>query len=125
MWAVLLTNSDSPHLVYSPVLSLRQSREIGGRGHRAGALRVPILLVQNEFCRIGRAGGAPGGLRASEKHGVNSRARQRQVNGNSFRTLEFDQIRALLLQHTGSVSGRRRIESLRPVRPVAVVRLFR
>ena len=39
----------------------------------------------------------------------------RDVNPNSFRTLEFDQIRDLLLQHTGSVSGRRRIEALQPL----------
>jgi DNA mismatch repair protein MutS2 len=44
------------------------------------------------------------------------------VNGNSFRTLEFDQIRALLLQHTGSASGRRRIEGLRPLTEVPAVR---
>ena len=44
------------------------------------------------------------------------------MNGNSFRTLEFDQIRALLLQHTGSVSGRRRIESLRPLSELVAVR---
>jgi DNA mismatch repair protein MutS2 len=41
---------------------------------------------------------------------------------HSFRTLEFGQIRALLLQHTGSVSGRRRIEGLSPLPEVHAVR---
>jgi len=44
------------------------------------------------------------------------------LNGVTFRTLEFDQIRALLLQHTGSVSGRRRIEALAPLGEVDHVR---
>ncbi len=44
------------------------------------------------------------------------------MNGVTFRTLEFDQIRALLLQHTGSESGRRRIEALAPLTEVALVR---
>jgi DNA mismatch repair protein MutS2 len=44
------------------------------------------------------------------------------VNSNTFRTLEFGQIRALLLQHTGSVSGRRRIQGLVPLTEVAAVR---
>jgi DNA mismatch repair protein MutS2 len=36
------------------------------------------------------------------------------VNGNSFRTLEFEAIRALLLGHAGSAPGRRRIQALAP-----------
>ncbi len=43
------------------------------------------------------------------------------MNANSFRTLEFDRIRALLLQQVGSVPGRTRIEALQPqVDPQAV-----
>jgi len=36
------------------------------------------------------------------------------LNGNTFRVLEFEKIRALLLSHAGSVPGRARIEALRP-----------
>jgi DNA mismatch repair protein MutS2 len=36
------------------------------------------------------------------------------LNGNSFRTLEFEKIRALLLGHAGSAEGRVRLEGLRP-----------
>jgi DNA mismatch repair protein MutS2 len=43
------------------------------------------------------------------------------VNANSFRTLEFDRIRTLLLQQVGSVPGRTRLEALQPlVEPQAV-----
>jgi DNA mismatch repair protein MutS2 len=37
------------------------------------------------------------------------------LNGNTFRTLEFDKIRTLLLAHAGSAEGRARIEALRPL----------
>jgi DNA mismatch repair protein MutS2 len=44
------------------------------------------------------------------------------LNGNSFRTLEWDQIRALLLQQAGSASGRQRLERLAPLTEPAAVR---
>lgn len=44
------------------------------------------------------------------------------MNGNSFRTLEFEAIRALLLGHAGSAPGRRRIEALAPSGDPAAVR---
>ena len=45
------------------------------------------------------------------------------MNANSFKTLEFDRIRALLLQQAGSLEGRARLEALRPlVEPEAVRR---
>ncbi|HEY6552005.1 MAG TPA: hypothetical protein VI669_01545 [Vicinamibacteria bacterium] len=44
------------------------------------------------------------------------------MNDGTFQTLEFGQIRALLLQQTGSVSGRRRIERLAPLTEVPAVR---
>ena len=44
------------------------------------------------------------------------------MNGNSFRTLEFESIRALLLSHAGSVSGRERIERLAPLTEADAVR---
>jgi DNA mismatch repair protein MutS2 len=44
------------------------------------------------------------------------------LNANSFRTLEFDQIRALLLHHAGSAGGRRLIQALQPHTEVAAVR---
>jgi DNA mismatch repair protein MutS2 len=37
------------------------------------------------------------------------------VNGNTFRTLEFETIRALVLSHAGSAPGRARISALRPL----------
>jgi DNA mismatch repair protein MutS2 len=36
------------------------------------------------------------------------------LNGNTFRTLEFEKIRTLLLAHAGSVEGRLQIEALQP-----------
>ena len=43
------------------------------------------------------------------------------MNANSLKALEFDRIRALLLQQAGSVEGRVRLEALRPlVEPTAV-----
>jgi DNA mismatch repair protein MutS2 len=43
------------------------------------------------------------------------------LNANSYRALEFDRIRALLLQQAGSAEGRVRLEALRPlVQPEAV-----
>jgi DNA mismatch repair protein MutS2 len=43
------------------------------------------------------------------------------VNANSLKALEFDRIRALLLQQAGSVEGRARLEALQPLtEPVAV-----
>jgi DNA mismatch repair protein MutS2 len=45
------------------------------------------------------------------------------VNANSFKTLEFDRIRALLLQQVGSALGRDRLERLQPlIEPEAVRR---
>jgi DNA mismatch repair protein MutS2 len=44
------------------------------------------------------------------------------VNGNSFRTLEFEKIRALLLAHVGSADGRVRLAALRPSTDPAAVR---
>ena len=43
------------------------------------------------------------------------------MNANSFKVLEFDRIRVLLLQQVGSALGRERLEGLQPlVEPVAV-----
>ncbi len=44
------------------------------------------------------------------------------MNLNSFKTLEFDRIRALLLQQAGSVEGHARLEALRPQTEPAAVR---
>jgi DNA mismatch repair protein MutS2 len=44
------------------------------------------------------------------------------VNSNSFRILEFERIRALLLQGVGSAQGRERVEALAPLRQVGEVR---
>jgi DNA mismatch repair protein MutS2 len=44
------------------------------------------------------------------------------VNANSFKALEFDRIRALLLQQAGSVEGRARLEALRPFTDPTAVR---
>jgi DNA mismatch repair protein MutS2 len=44
------------------------------------------------------------------------------VNANSFKALEFDRIRALLLQQAGSVEGHARLEALRPLTEPAAVR---
>jgi DNA mismatch repair protein MutS2 len=44
------------------------------------------------------------------------------LNANSFKALEFDRIRALLLQQAGSVEGRVRLEALRPLTEPAAVR---
>jgi DNA mismatch repair protein MutS2 len=44
------------------------------------------------------------------------------LNGNTFRTLEFDAIRALLSAHAGSEAGRRRIAALSPLTDAAAVR---
>jgi DNA mismatch repair protein MutS2 len=44
------------------------------------------------------------------------------VNGNTFRTLEFETIRALVLSHAGSGPGRARIEGLRPLTEPGPVR---
>ena len=44
------------------------------------------------------------------------------MNGNTFRTLEFATIRALVLSHAGSAPGRARIEGLRPLTEPGLVR---
>jgi DNA mismatch repair protein MutS2 len=44
------------------------------------------------------------------------------VNANSFKALEFDRIRALLLQQSGSAEGRARLEALRPLTEPGPVR---
>ncbi len=44
------------------------------------------------------------------------------MNANSFKALEFDRIRALLLQQAGSVEGHARLEALRPLTEPATVR---
>jgi DNA mismatch repair protein MutS2 len=44
------------------------------------------------------------------------------VNDNSFRALEFDRIRVLLLQQAGSAEGRARLEALRPSTEPGAVR---
>jgi DNA mismatch repair protein MutS2 len=44
------------------------------------------------------------------------------VNANSFKVLEFDRIRALLLQQAGSAEGRARLAALRPFTEPAEVR---
>jgi len=44
------------------------------------------------------------------------------VNGNTFRTLEFETIRALVLSHAGSAPGRSRISGLHPLTVGAEVR---
>ncbi len=46
----------------------------------------------------------------------------RELNGNTFRALEFDKIRALLVMQAGSVPGRARLESLMPSTDPAEVR---
>jgi DNA mismatch repair protein MutS2 len=45
------------------------------------------------------------------------------VNANSFKVLEFDRIRTLLLQQVGSALGRERVEGLQPLVEPAAVRL--
>jgi DNA mismatch repair protein MutS2 len=45
------------------------------------------------------------------------------VNANSFKVLEFDRIRALLLQQVGSALGRERLEGLQPLVEPEAVRL--
>jgi len=45
------------------------------------------------------------------------------VNANSFKVLEFDRIRALLLQQVGSALGRERLEGLHPLVEPQAVRL--
>jgi len=49
-------------------------------------------------------------------------AEQRAVNGNSFRTLEFDAVRDHLLKHAGSARGRQRLSALAPLTEAAAVR---
>jgi len=44
------------------------------------------------------------------------------VNANSFKALEFDRIRTLLLQQVGSALGRERLEALQPQAEVSAVR---
>jgi DNA mismatch repair protein MutS2 len=44
------------------------------------------------------------------------------VNSNSFKTLEFELIQALLLQQAGSAEGRTRLQALRPLEDVGGVR---
>ncbi len=44
------------------------------------------------------------------------------MNGNTFRTLEFDAIRALLLSHAGSAAGKDRLRALEPAIDVHEVR---
>ncbi|HJS56665.1 MAG TPA: endonuclease MutS2, partial [Vicinamibacteria bacterium] len=44
------------------------------------------------------------------------------MNGNTFRVLEFEKIRALLLGHAGSVPGRARIKALSPLIQLEAVR---
>jgi DNA mismatch repair protein MutS2 len=44
------------------------------------------------------------------------------VNANSFKTLEFESIRALLLQQAGSEEGRARLRALRPLEDAGDVR---
>ncbi len=44
------------------------------------------------------------------------------MNANSLKALEFDSIRALLLQQAGSVEGRARLEGLRPLTEAPAVR---
>src|SRR5262249_42109386 len=46
----------------------------------------------------------------------------RRLNGNTFRTLEFEPVRALVRSHAGSAPGRARIEGLRPLTEAADVR---
>ncbi|HVR70181.1 MAG TPA: Smr/MutS family protein [Vicinamibacteria bacterium] len=44
------------------------------------------------------------------------------MNGNSFRTLEFDAVKALVLSYAGSAAGQRRLHHLTPATDVAEVR---
>ncbi|HET8646578.1 MAG TPA: endonuclease MutS2, partial [Vicinamibacteria bacterium] len=44
------------------------------------------------------------------------------MNANSFRTLEFESVRALLLSHAGSAAGRDRLQALAPHTEVSAVR---
>ena len=44
------------------------------------------------------------------------------MNGNTFRTLEFETIRALVLSHAGSGPGRGRIQNLHPLADAGEVR---
>lgn len=48
--------------------------------------------------------------------------RQKDVNANTFRTLEFETVRNLLLSHTGSAAGRERTRALRPHETPGAVR---
>jgi DNA mismatch repair protein MutS2 len=45
------------------------------------------------------------------------------LNGNSFRTLEFDAVKALILGFAGSAAGRQRLQHLTPATDVGEVRL--
>ena len=63
----------------------------------------------------------PGGARSAA--GIDDEtAGPTRVNANSFKVLEFDRIRALLLQQVGSAQGRDRLEALRPLVDPAAVR---
>jgi DNA mismatch repair protein MutS2 len=44
------------------------------------------------------------------------------LNGNTYRTLEFETVRALVLTHTGSAGGRSQVEALAPHTTVTAVR---
>jgi DNA mismatch repair protein MutS2 len=44
------------------------------------------------------------------------------LNGNTFRILEFEAVRRLLLGHVGSAAGRARVQALRPHQEAGAVR---
>jgi DNA mismatch repair protein MutS2 len=48
--------------------------------------------------------------------------RQKDVNASTFRTLEFETVRALLLSHVGSAAGRERVRALQPHETPGAVR---
>lgn len=48
--------------------------------------------------------------------------RQKYVNASTFRTLEFETVRDLLLSHVGSAAGRERVRALRPHETSGAVR---
>jgi DNA mismatch repair protein MutS2 len=70
--------------------------------------------------RDSRGGGVvPGDGHLSFGPGLSARG---YLNGNTFRTLEFDAIRTLVVQHAGSAAGRERLHRLTPSTDVHAVR---
>jgi DNA mismatch repair protein MutS2 len=64
---------------------------------------------------------AGGGSVLSRAEAVQSRT-EGALNGNSFRTLEFEAVRSFVLAHAGSAEGKLRIRNLAPAIDLATVR---